>query len=70
MDETRWGLVPHDEKVWALRGSDEVVFEKNDNYPSKYRFTAIDTINAGEKLPILIVAKGKTIRCEIFFRQF
>ena len=69
MDETSWGLVPHDEKVWALRGSDEVVFERNDNYPSKYKFTAIATINAaGEKLPIITVAKGKTIRCEKSFQ--
>lgn len=69
MDEISWGLVPHDEKVWALRGSDEVVFERNENYPSKYKFTAIATINAaGEKLPIITVAKGKTIRCEKSFQ--
>ena len=63
------GVWYHMMKKYALRGSDEVVFERNDNYPSKYKFTAIATINAaGEKLPMITVAKGKTIRCEKSFQ--
>lgn len=27
MDETSWCLVPHEDKVWALTGSDEVIFD-------------------------------------------
>ena len=70
MDETSWGLVPHDEKVWAVTGADEVIFDTNQNYPTKARFTAIATINAnGDKLPLITVAKGKTIRCEAAFKK-
>ena len=69
MDETSWGLVPHEDKVWALTGSDEVIFDTTKQYPTKYKFTAIATINAdGQKLPLITVAKGKTVRCEKAFK--
>lgn len=69
MDETSWGLVPHEDKVWALTGSDEVIFDTSKQYPTKYKFTAIATINAsGQKLPLITVAKGKTVRCEKAFK--
>lgn len=70
MDETSWGLVPHDDKVWAVTGSDEVIFDVSKNYPNKARFTAIATINAnGDKMPLITVAKGKTVRCEKAFKN-
>ena len=65
MDETSWGLVPHDDKVWAVTVSDEVIFDVSKNYPNKARFTPIATINAnGDKISLITVAKGKTVRCE------
>lgn len=38
---------------------------KKKKNPTKYKFTAIATINAdGQKLPLITVAKGKNVRCE------
>ena len=65
MDKTSWGLIPHDDKVWAITGSDEVIFDVSKNYPNKARFTAIATINEnGDKMLLITVGKGKTVRCE------
>lgn len=70
MDETSWGLVPHDERVWAPKGADDVTFDVYSNYPEKTRFTAIATITAsGEKLDLTVIAKGTTVRCEKSFRK-
>ena len=70
MDETSWGLVPHDEKVWTVTGAEEVILDISQNYPSKSRFTCIATINSyGQKLPLITVAKGNAVRCESSFRK-
>ena len=58
--------LPHEDKAWALTGSKEMIFDpKKKKNPTKYKFTAIATINAdGQKLPLITVAKGKNVRCE------
>lgn len=60
MDETWWGLVPHDEKDWAPKGADEVTFDINSKYFEKTRFNVISTItSSGEKLDFTVITKER-----------
>lgn len=67
MDESSWRLVNGKLRTVSRRGSDEVVILSNSDL--KETLTVIATINAiGEKLPIIIIAKGKTKKSEEKYR--
>ena len=62
-DETAWRLFPNGLLTWAQRGSDNVTITTKDD--EKKCLTALATIKAdGTKLPLMIIAKGKTPRAE------
>lgn len=62
-DETYWHILPNNTKTWANKGSDHVVIRTYDS--TKAHITAMATINIdGSKLPLFLIAKGETERCE------
>jgi hypothetical protein len=68
MDETSWKLINHHIRTVADTGAEGIscLFDGD----PKTCVIAIATINAaGEKLPLWIVAKGKTGRCENRYRK-
>jgi hypothetical protein len=68
MDETSWKLINHHIRTVADTGTEGIscLFDGD----PKTCVTAIATISAaGEKLPLWIVAKGKTGRCENRYRR-
>lgn len=70
MDETWWGLVPHDEKDWAPKGADEVTFDINSKYFEKTRFNVISTItSSGEKLDFTVITKERRYVVKKFFEK-
>ena len=68
MDESAWRIVNGRLRTVARKGDDDVtVLLKAD---PKETLTIIATINAeGEKFPIILIANGKTERCEEKFRN-
>ena len=63
MDETHWQTFPNGIMTWRTTGSDSVQVRMNGN--EKQGLTVLASITAtGRKLPLLILAKGKTTRCE------
>jgi hypothetical protein len=65
MDETSWKLAYPGMMTWAKKGSEEIKI--NLNYNSKESITAIATITHDpkySKLPLALIAKGKTQRGE------
>jgi hypothetical protein len=63
-DEISWKLYPNRMLTWADRGSDRIVFNVTGN--EKECFTVMATISlSGTKLPVSILGKGLTDRCEI-----
>jgi hypothetical protein len=67
-DETHWSIINPHQVTIAPRGTEGV----SANFPCdpKLGVTAIATISAaGEKLPLWIICKGTTERCEKRFRQ-
>jgi hypothetical protein len=65
-DETGVRLVPGGLRTWAPVGEDDVQIEHRAN--EKESFTAMACINAQlQKLPLMLIAKGKTRRCEKSF---
>jgi hypothetical protein len=65
MDETSWKIAYPGELTWAKKGSDEVIV--NIDYNTKTSITSIATITADPdnmKLPLVMIAKGKTNLCE------
>ena len=62
-DETCWTILPHGAVTWAEKGSDGVNILTQDD--DKQAITAMATISAaGDKLPLFLIAKGLTERCE------
>ena len=63
MDETHWQTFPNGIMTWRRTGSDAVQVRMNGN--EKQGLTVLASVTAsGKKLPLLILAKGKTERCE------
>ena len=63
MDESCWRIVNGKLITISRKGADEVIVSTRTDL--KTTLTVIATINAkGEKLPIWIIAHGKTSRCE------
>jgi hypothetical protein len=63
LDETSWRLFEGPRKVLAEKGSETVKLRSKTS--EKTSFTAIGAISAaGEKLPLWVLAKGKSPRCE------
>ena len=63
MDETQWQVFPNGIMTWRDTGTDNVQVKINGN--EKKGLTVLASITAsGRKLPLLILAKGKTARCE------
>jgi hypothetical protein len=63
VDETCWWAIPQVRTQWAIRGADHVPIYHDGN--SKQNFTAVCAISAArDKLPITVIAKGKTAVCE------
>ena len=62
-DETFWRCADHTLYAWAPVGSDNVHIYTAAN--EKAGFTALGTIShAGSTLPLVLVGKGRTLRCE------
>ena len=62
-DETAWFILPSDTRTWAETGSDSVVLQTVDD--DKKKLTVMASITAaGTKLPLFVIAKGKSKRCE------
>jgi hypothetical protein len=64
MDETNWKIAYPGAMTWAKKGATEV--KVHVNYNEKESLTAIATVTADEsitKLPLTIIAKGKTDTC-------
>ena len=62
-DETFWRCADRGLYTWASKGSDNVHIYTPSN--DKEGFTALATINLqGDKLPLLLIGKGTTTRCE------
>ena len=67
-DETCWRVLNGKLRTLAPRGADHVAVQSA--VDEKESITAIATITmSGEKLPLIILAKGTTRRCEDRFRQ-
>ena len=63
MDETCWRLFEAPKKVLAEKGAETVKLSSRTS--EKTSFTALGAISAaGDKLPLWVLAKGKTRRCE------
>jgi hypothetical protein len=65
MDERSWKIASPGDLTWAKKGSDEVIV--NIDYNTKTSITSIATITADPdhmKLPLVMIAKSKTNRCE------
>ena len=68
MDETAWFLAMDPKRTLAPTGSPEVVVETDLN--PKANFTSIGTVAAdGTRLPLCIIARGKTDVCHKQFRE-
>jgi hypothetical protein len=66
MDETSWKVIPNNWRTVAYKGQEGVkcLFSTD----QKICVTAVASISAaGDKLPLWIVLKGTTERCEIFY---
>ena len=62
-DETSWRLCYAGELTWAKKGAESVKI--NVNYNTKTCLTTLASITAnGSKLPLYVLAKGKTDTCE------
>ena len=62
-DETNITLYPDGSYMWAPKGSHDVQRWIAGN--KKTAFTVMATVNAaGAKLPLFVIMKGKTLRCE------
>ena len=62
-DETAWRILPCGCTTWAKKGSDNIVVTTKDD--EKEAITVLASITAsGTKLPLLIIAKGRTTRAE------
>lgn len=62
-DETSWKACPNGILTWAEKGTDGIKIEVNSN--EKECITAMASIKAdGTKIPLFILAHGKTPRCE------
>ena len=62
-DETCWRILPNGMTTWANKGSDGVTVRIDDD--SKAMITVMATITAtGEKMPLFLIAHGKTRRVE------
>jgi hypothetical protein len=62
VDETNWRTVASGFLTWGLKGADSV--QCNIDNDDKEGVTVIGAINAaGEKLPLTVIGKGKTLRC-------
>jgi hypothetical protein len=63
-DETSWKLYPNGILTWADTGSQNVAIATNGN--EKDALTVMATVSlAAQKLPLYILAKGETVRCEM-----
>jgi hypothetical protein len=63
-DETSWKLHPNGILTWAATGSQNVAIATSGN--EKDALTVMATISlAAQKLPLYILAKGETMRCEM-----
>ena len=63
MDETHWQTFPNGILTWRMTGDDAVQVRIDGN--EKQGLTVLASVTAsGQKLPLLILAKGKTQRCE------
>lgn len=63
MDETHWQTFPNGILTWRMTGDDAVQVKIDGN--EKQGLTVLASVTAsGKKLPLLILAKGKTERCE------
>lgn len=62
-DETAWRILPNGCTTWAIRGCDSVLVQVCDD--EKQTITVMASITAaGTKLPMMMIAKGTTHRCE------
>lgn len=63
MDETHWQTFPNGIMTWRAKGDDAIQVRIDGN--EKQGLTVLASITAaGTKLPLLLLAKGKTERCE------
>ena len=62
-DETTWMILPNGGTTWALKGVDSVAISVQDDEKKRITVMAACTA-AGTKLPLFLIAKGKTMRCE------
>jgi hypothetical protein len=68
MDETRWSLISSHEITLASRGAE--ARRANFSGDPKQSVTVIAMINTtGEKMPLWLICKGTTARCENRFRS-
>jgi hypothetical protein len=68
MDDTCWRLFETPKKVLAEKGTETVTLRSSTS--DKTSFTALGTISAaGRKLPLCVLSKGKTPRCERKFGE-
>jgi hypothetical protein len=66
MDETRWWLFEAPRKLLAEKRCDTVKLESTNG--EKTSFTELAAIScASEKLPLWVLAKGRTVHCERIF---
>ena len=62
-DETAWKIMPNGLTTWTVKGTDNIQLLVNDD--AKECLTVMATITAaGTKLPLFIIAKGKTQQVE------
>ena len=62
-DETAWRILPNGCTTWATRGADAVTINTNDD--EKKMVTVMASVTAsGRKLPLMVIATGKSHRCE------
>ena len=62
-DETAWRILPNGCTTWATRGADAVTINANDD--EKKIVTVMASVTAsGRKLPLMVIATGKSHRCE------
>ena len=67
-DETCWRIVNGKIKTLALKGSDEVNIQSN--FDGKKCVTVMACCSAdGKKLPLMVIASGKSAACEEKFRK-
>lgn len=62
-DETTWRILPAGATTWAVKGADSVAISVQDDEKKMITVMAACTA-AGAKLPLFLIAKGKTTRSE------